>query len=109
MADAQKLQKDFETNSLSWDEQRKAKADREMKSYQADLQLLERKFQAEQQAVQRALLQELQPIASEQLQALIEEEKIDILINKEATLWNNGAVDITNKLIDRINKSSASE
>ncbi|UTW46194.1 OmpH family outer membrane protein [bacterium SCSIO 12696] len=107
VADAQKLQKDFETNNLSWDDQKKAKANREMEAYKADLQLLERKFQAEQQAVQRALLQEIQPIAFEQLQALIDEEKIDILINKEAALWNNGAVDITNKLIDRINKSSA--
>ncbi|MCV6606167.1 MAG: OmpH family outer membrane protein [Porticoccaceae bacterium] len=105
LADAQGLQKEFETNSLSWDDAKKAKTNRELESYKADLALLQRKLQAEQQAVQQSLLQEIQPVAFEQLQAVIDEEKIDILINKEAALWNNGSVDITNKLIDRINKS----
>lgn len=105
VADATKLQKDFETNNLSWDEPRKARASREMEAYKADLQLLDRKLQAEHKAVNTQVLQEVQPIALEHLQSLIDEGKIDILISKEASLWNKGSVDITNKLIDRINKA----
>ncbi|MDM3870271.1 OmpH family outer membrane protein [Porticoccus sp. W117] len=107
VADAQKLQKDFETNNLSWDDAKKAKANREMESFRADLQLLERKIQAEQRVVQQTTLQAIQPVAFEQLQALIDEEKVELLLKKDA-VWSNGAgLDITNKLIDRINKSAA--
>lgn len=109
IADGQAMQKDHDDNNLNWDEQRKARYKRDMEGIRADIELIGRKMQAERQALQATVFQELQPIALEQLDILIKEEKIEILLKKEAVLWNVGAVDITNKLIDRINKVSATD
>ena len=106
VADMEALKKDFDANSLSWDDARKAKAQREMTSYQSERQLLQRDAQSEQQAIQQTLVSEFQPVASELLQVILDEEKIDLLLKKEAVHWSKGALDITNKLIDRINKKS---
>ena len=108
IADMDALKKDFDTNNLSWDQARKDKAQREMTSYQAELQLLERDFKVEQQSVQQSVIREIEPVVFELLQVIIDEEKIDVLMKKEAILWNKGAFDITDKLIDRINKSASS-
>ena len=107
VADAQAMQKEYEANNLSWDEQRKAKYQRDISGLAADVQLIERKMQEELKAVNGLLSKEIEPVVAEQVQALIDEEKIDILLRKQATLWNTGAVDITNKLIDRLNKVAA--
>ena len=107
VADGQALQKEYEANNLSWDDQRKARYKRDLEGVAADVELIRRKIQAEQQAAQQALVQEIQPVAYEQLDLIIKEEKIDVLLKKDAVLWSTGAIDITNKLVDRLNKVAA--
>jgi outer membrane protein len=107
ISDVKKLQKDAETNSMTWSAEQNADAQKKMEYFRADLELIGRKIQAEQKAVQQSILQEVQPLASKELEALVKEEGINILLHSDSTIWQDPSADITNKLIDRLNKVTA--
>ncbi|MGV6808157.1 MAG: OmpH family outer membrane protein [bacterium] len=103
-ADIRQLQKDAETKQATWSQEKKAEYQKKLEYLLADRELTGRKLQAETQAVQQAIVKELRPKAGEALQQLIEEEKIDLLLNAEAVLMASPALDITAKLTDKLNK-----
>lgn len=106
VAKFKKLQEDKEKNHLSWDDQKKKSYNTEVEYLRADIELIQQKMKNEQQSMQQQIGAELQPVALAELDALIKEEKIDLLLRKEAVLWSGPATDVTNKLIDRINKTA---
>lgn len=108
-ADAEALQKDKEANGMAWNDQQKADYAKNMEYIRADVQLIQRKMQAEQKALQQQIFQEVRPKALEQLDLLIKEEGVDVLLNREAVIWANTATDLTSKLVDRINKAAAAK
>jgi outer membrane protein len=107
ISDVKSLQKDAETNSMTWSADQSAAAQKKMEYLRADLELIGRKIQAEQKAVQQSILQEIQPVASKELESLLKAEGINILIRSDAVVWQDGDSDITNKLITRLNKATA--
>jgi len=109
ISEVKSLQKDAETNSMTWSAEQNADAQKKMEYFRADLELIGRKMKTEQNAVQQSILQEVQPLASKELEGLLKEEGVNILLRSDAVLWQDGVSDITSKLIDRLNKATAAK
>lgn len=100
------LKKEIDTQGMTWSQEQVADAQKKMKYLRADLELITRKIQGDQQALQNSIVQELRPKAGEALQELIEEEGIVLLLSSEAVVTAAPSLDVTAKLTDRLNKKT---
>ncbi len=100
------LKKEMDTQGMTWSQEQVADAQKKMEYLRADLELITRKIQGDQQALQNSIVQELRPKAGEALQELIEEEGIVLLLSSEAVVTAAPSLDVTAKLTDRLNKKT---
>ena len=100
------LKKEIDTQGMTWSQEQVADAQKKMEYLRADLELITRKIQGDQQALQNSIVQELRPKAGEALQELIEEEGIVLLLSSEAVVTAAPSLDVTAKLTDRLNKKT---
>lgn len=106
VADMKALKQEVETKGMTWSPEQTGEAQKKMEFLRADLDLITRKVQSEQKALQSSIVQELRPKAGEALQELIKEEGIVLLINAEAVVTVAVELDLTSKLTDRLNKKT---
>jgi outer membrane protein len=100
------LKKEIDTQGMTWSQEQVADAQKKMEYLRADLELITRKIQGDQQTLQNSIVQELRPKAGEALQELIEEEGIVLLLSSEAVVTAAPSLDVTAKLTDRLNKKT---
>ena len=103
-ADIKALQEDAEVKSATWSNEQAAEYKKKVEYLLADRELAARKIQTEQKALQGSIVNELQPKAGQAIKELMEEGKIDLLMNAEAVIFAKPEMDITAKLTDRLNK-----
>ncbi len=105
-ADMKALQKEVEGKAMTLSQDKAAEYQKKMEYLRADLELVSRKLQAEVKETQNRVMQELQPRALEAVKELVAEEKITLLLQREAVISATPEMDVTAKLIDRINKKT---
>jgi len=63
-------------------------------------------MQRQAKELEQQLIQSLTPQGEAALKALIEERKLDLVLNRQVSLYANADADITNELVARINKDN---
>jgi outer membrane protein len=105
-ADMKALQKEVSGKGMTLSPEQAAEYQKKMEYIRADLELVSRKIQAEMKELQNSILKELQPKALEAVKELVTEEEITLLLQREAVISADPAMDLTSKLIDRMNKKT---
>ena len=100
-ADFQALREEFEKNELTWSEEQKAQANQRATAMRQEQEYISRTLS---QYVQNTVMSELQTPAAEALDELVKDEKITILISADAVLMAAPETDLTEKLVQRINR-----
>src|SRR5690606_32737710 len=104
-SEMQKLNSEFEKNGSTWSEERKNEVAKQMEYKRADLELVTKKLQSENQALLQGIIQANLQRASKIAQELIESEGIGLVLNAEAVAYADSSFDYTAKITDRLNKA----
>ncbi|MFD1382255.1 OmpH family outer membrane protein [Rhodanobacter aciditrophus] len=73
---------------------------------QAQLRSMVSAMQQQAQQMEQKLIQDLTPKGEAALKEIIEERKLDAVLNRQAAIYTNGSVDITAELIEKLNKEN---
>lgn len=103
-ADLQSMAKEQESKGMTWSQQQLAEHRKNMEYIQADLQLAQKKIQAETSAVLGQIAQELEPKLESVLKKVIESEKIDVVLKKQAVYFASPKQDISGKVTEMLDK-----
>jgi len=104
-SDLDKLNKEAQTNGMTWSQEQKLAHRKKMEYTNADLQLAQKKLNAELNDAGKLVIQELQVKAQDILRQIVIAEKIGLLLNSNSALFANAEFDITAKVTDALNKS----
>ena len=69
-----------------------------------DIEVIQKKLKYEQKGMQQRIIKATEEKIQEALQELITEEKLTLLLRKEAASFGGEGVDYTNKLTNRLNE-----
>lgn len=105
-ADMRALQQEAEREQLTWSEQEQEDFQRRANRVRSDLESAGRQLEGEANRVRNSIFRELQPTAAEALRELVDEENITLLLNAEAVLVVAPELDLTGKLVERINRKT---
>lgn len=103
--DLQKLNEEAQKNGATWSDERKVEQRKQMEYKRADLELVAKKLQGENQAFVEKILQANAERARTIVQDLIQSEGIGLVLNAESVTYANASYDLTAKITDRLNKS----
>jgi outer membrane protein len=106
MADMKALQKELEGNAMTASPEKAAEYKKKVDYLRADIELVSRKLQAEVKDLENRILREMQPKALEAVKELVAEEQVTLLLQREAVITADPQMDLTPKLIDRMNKKT---
>lgn len=102
-ADVKALQKKIEAERDTMSQAQATENQKKMEYLRADYDLVERKLRAEIQQLQGKIMEELQPKAQAALKELVEAEGITLLLQREAVIVADPSLDVTGKLLERLN------
>lgn len=102
-ADVKALQKKIEAERDTMTQEQATENQKKMEYLRADYDLVERKLRAEVQQLQGKIMEELQPKVQAALKELVEAEGITLLLQREAVIVADPSLDVTSKLLDRLN------
>ena len=105
-ADMKALQKEVEGKAMTLSQEQAAEYQKRMEYLRADIELVSRKLQAEIKDLQNRIMEELQPKALEAVKELVAEEEITLLLQREAVISATPDMDLTSKLIARLNNKT---
>ncbi|MEH6639030.1 MAG: OmpH family outer membrane protein [Porticoccaceae bacterium] len=105
-ADVQALQKQIEAKRMTMSQEQGAEYQKKMEYLRADYELVARKLQAEVKALQSSIMEELQPSVQASLKELVEQGGITVLLTREAVISASPEMDITDKLVERLNSKT---
>jgi outer membrane protein len=105
-ADMKALQKEVEGKAMTLSQEQATEYQKRMEYMRADIELVSRKLQAEIKDLQNRIMQELQPKALEAVKELVAEEEITLLLQREAVISATPDMDLTSKLITRLNQKT---
>lgn len=103
VADLQAMAKEAEANRMTWSQEQAASYQKKAEYTKADADLAMRKLQAESQALQQSIFEELRPKASEALEEIVKEEGITLLLKAESVMVAGPEHNITAKVAERLN------
>lgn len=102
-ADVKALQKKVEAERDTMSQEQATENQKKMEYLRADYELVERKLRAEVQQLQGKIMEELQPKVQAALKELVEAEGITLLLQREAVIVADPGLDVTGKLLERLN------
>ncbi len=102
-ADVKALQKKIEAERDTMSQEQATENQKKMEYLRADYELVERKLRAEVQQLQGKIMEELQPKVQAALKELVEAEGVTLLLQREAVIVADPALDVTGKLLERLN------
>jgi len=97
------LQEKGQKEGMLMTEDDKRRLFEEMQSEQADAKHIIQKVQRMQKKREQEFLAQNKPTIDAALKELVDELKIDVLLTREATLWVSPDMDITLKLLEKLN------
>lgn len=98
------MDKDFQTNSMTWSAEQKADHRKKVEYKSADLKLAAEKLKAERNAVVQRIVKELGPKAKKVLDELVKAENIGLVLDSGAAFFATPEFDITGKVTAMLNK-----
>lgn len=104
-SELQKLDEEVKKNGATWSDERKGEHRKQMEYKRADLELVAKKLQSENQALIQQILQANADRARSVIQEIIQAEGIGLVLNAEAVTYADSSYDITAKITDRLNKA----
>ena len=104
-ADLQKMAKDAEKNSVTWNQEQAAEHRKKMEYARADLELVAKKLQAERNATAQRVLEELGPKAQAALKEVIATDGIGLVLSTQTAYYAEPSLDITAKVTEKLNKA----
>ena len=102
--EVKQLNTEMENKGMTWSAQQNEDAQKNMGFLRADIELIQKKLQSEQKALQSRVVKVMESKIQEALQEMIKDEGITLLLRKDAAIFGGENVDYTSKLIDRLNK-----
>jgi outer membrane protein len=106
VAELQGLREEQQTKGITWNADQQTEHRKQVEYKRADLELAQKKLQAEQNAAVRGLLQEFEEKTKAALNEVIEAEGITIVLNASQAYYAGASADITAKVTDKLNKSN---
>ena len=104
-AELQALDKNAQTNSVTWSEEQKVEHRKNVEYKRADLELVTKKLQQESQIVVNQILQANAQKAQAIIQDLVKSEGIGLILNSQAVQYADSSYNITAKITDRLNNA----
>lgn len=95
-----KIQKDGAV--MSQDERRKH--EKELMEIANELKFKDQQLKQSGQADQRQVVESMLPKFEKALKALVDEQKIDVVLRREAVLYSDSSLDITDAVVAKMNK-----
>lgn len=99
------MQERFKKDQAILSEEEKRKTSKEMQDKYEEFQFRGKQLQKEYKEAQQELLQSMLPKVQKALGELMEKHGYDLIIHREAVLTLSPKLDITDKLIEQLNKS----
>lgn len=103
-AELQSMEKDFNTNGVTWSAEKQAEYSKNFDFKNADFKLLAKKLKAENNAATQRLMVDMQPKFQKAMAQLVEAENIGLVLDSGAARFASPDYDITPKVTTLINK-----
>ena len=104
LEEMKELNSEIENKGMTWSADQNDDAQKKMGYLRDDIELIQKKLKSEQKALQSRIIKATEEKIQEALQELITEEKLTLLLRKEAASFGGEGVDYTNKLTNRLNE-----
>lgn len=102
-AEVQKLAEEAQKNGVTWSEEQKNEHQRKMNFKRSDFESTMKKLQAMQQQAGQEIQKAMLPKAKKALEAIIEEQKLDLVLDASVALHATPATDLTAAVVKRMN------
>lgn len=103
-SELQTMEKDFNTNGVTWSTDKQAEYSKNFDFKNADFKLLAKKLKAENNAATQRLMADMQPKFQKAMAQLVEAENIGLVLDSGAARFASPDYDITSKVTTLINK-----
>lgn len=108
-ADLQAMAAEAQANAASWTPDQIEENNKLIQYTNADLQLAVQKIEAEQQEVFSQIEIDLQPLALAAIEELIQAEGVTLLLERSAVMYGDPSLNLTEKLIVKLNETTAEQ
>lgn len=98
--------KDLKRDELTLSEEEFKKRRQQLAEQQNQVRGMAANMQRQAKELEQQLIQSLTPQGEAALKALIDERKLDLVLNRQLSLYANSDADITDELVKRINKDN---
>ncbi len=105
VADLDKLREEQKSKGITWDAVQQAEHRKKVEYLRADIELAQKKLQAEQQAVIRGLVSQYEDKTREALKQIIDAEGITVVLNASEVYYATPESDITARVVEALNKA----
>lgn len=102
-AEVQKMAEDAQKNGVTWSDEQKAEHQRKMNFKRSDFETTVKKLRSMEAQVGQEIQKTMGPKAKAALEALIKEQKLDLVLDSSAAYYVSPNSDLTATLIKRIN------
>tara|TARA_R110001606_G_scaffold373114_1_gene530409 strand:- start:327 stop:782 length:456 start_codon:yes stop_codon:yes gene_type:complete len=105
-ADLELLAKDLKRDELTLSEGEFKKRRQALAEHDNKVRAMAANMQRQAKALEQKLIQSLTPQGEAALKSLIEERKLDLVLNRQLSLYADADADLTDELVKRINKDN---
>ena len=105
-ADLELLAKDLKRDELTLSEDEFKKRRQTLAEHDNKVRAMAANMQRQAKALEQKLIQSLTPQGEAALKSLIEERKLDLVLNRQLSLYADADADLTDELVKRINKDN---
>jgi outer membrane protein len=99
-----KNQEELQKEGPSWTPEQRDSHLKEMDFLRKDFELAAQKIQSQNQELMHSIGKDMEPKVKQVLQQLIEADGISLVVDKAATIYTNSEIDITDKVIEKLNQ-----
>lgn len=103
-AELQTMEKDFNTNGVTWSVEKQSEYKKDFEFKSADFKLLAQKLKAENNTATQRLMADMHPKFQKAMAQLVEAENIGLVLDSSAARFASPEYDITAKVTTLINK-----
>lgn len=104
-SELQAMDKDAQTNGVTWSDEQKAEHRKNMEYKRVDLEVVTKKLQQESQTIVSQIVQAQAQAAQAIVQELIKSEGISLVLDPQSVQYADTSHDMTAKITDRLNSA----
>ncbi|WNZ55133.1 OmpH family outer membrane protein [Microbulbifer sp. EKSA008] len=102
-SELQKMAEDAKKNSVTWSDEQKTEYQRKMNFQRSDFETTVKKLRAMEAQVGQEIQASMGPKARDALDALIKEQKLDVVLDSNTAYYVSPSVDLTEAVVKRMN------